>query len=119
MSQLDAALEPLFYYWKAARRSGEGFGDFTARVGFEALRRYSEGYVAQGAADALPKVGGGLVFVLGGRGLMGVGMWGGEGRRPWWRQVGKRLLFLGLVWSSSRRFQPANPRSTIQQTPHT
>jgi sulfite reductase (ferredoxin) len=57
LANLEAFLEPLFAYWRASRRPGEGFGDFSARVGFAALREYSAAYVTTSAADALPKVG--------------------------------------------------------------
>ncbi|KIZ04323.1 hypothetical protein MNEG_3640, partial [Monoraphidium neglectum] len=56
LANLEAFLEPLFAYWRASRRPGEGFGDFSARVGFAALREYSAAYVTTSAADALPKV---------------------------------------------------------------
>jgi hypothetical protein len=50
LADLESTLEPLFYYWGAARRAGEGFGDFCARVGFASLREYSAGYVPQAAS---------------------------------------------------------------------
>ena len=52
---LEAFLEPLFVYWRSARRAGEGFGDFSARVGFDALRAYAATYVPDTNGD-MPKV---------------------------------------------------------------
>lgn len=52
--QVDALLEPLFSYWKAEGRPGEGFGDFCDRVGFEALRARGKAAGASGAAAPEP-----------------------------------------------------------------
>lgn len=38
---LETALEPILFMYKQRRRPGEALGDFTARVGFEALREYT------------------------------------------------------------------------------
>lgn len=46
LKDLEQNLEPLFVFYKNSRRSGEGFGDFTARVGFDKLREFSKGYVS-------------------------------------------------------------------------
>jgi hypothetical protein len=57
LADLEAFLEPLFARFKAQRRGAdETFGDFTARVGPDALRAFSAAYVPAGAAD-LPQVG--------------------------------------------------------------
>lgn len=45
LRDLEDMLEPLLYYYKGARMPGEAFGDFTARVGFAALREYAKNYV--------------------------------------------------------------------------
>jgi hypothetical protein len=47
--ELEAELEPLFAFWKANRKEGEGFGYFVQRVGVAACRSYVDGYVAEGA----------------------------------------------------------------------
>ena len=43
-------------YWKQRRRPGEGLGDFTARVGFDELRKFSAGYIMPDAEASLPTV---------------------------------------------------------------
>ncbi|MDX2214290.1 MAG: sulfite reductase, ferredoxin dependent [Oculatellaceae cyanobacterium bins.114] len=43
-SELEAALEPLFFYFKNHRTPGESFGDFCHRVGFDGLREYAATY---------------------------------------------------------------------------
>ncbi len=35
-------LEPILYFYKNRRRPGEALGDFTSRVGFDAIRQYSK-----------------------------------------------------------------------------
>lgn len=63
--------------FKAQRRGAETFGDFCARVGFDALRAYQASYIAPAAVAALPKVGSGgraadsRACCLGRRGLPG------------------------------------------------
>jgi sulfite reductase (ferredoxin) len=49
LRDLESTLEPLLYYYKGARMPGEAFGDFTARVGFAALRQYAKNYVPMDA----------------------------------------------------------------------
>lgn len=49
-------LEPIFAMFKAQRRPGESFGDFVARVGFEAVREFSTAYVPAEAAEGMPQV---------------------------------------------------------------
>jgi sulfite reductase (ferredoxin) len=41
---LEATLEPLLVYFKQSRETGESFGDFCDRIGFDALRQYAESY---------------------------------------------------------------------------
>lgn len=53
---LEAFLEPLFYFFKQSRQRSEGFGDFCARVGFDALRDYAKHYVPSDRVDSLPTV---------------------------------------------------------------
>ena len=48
---LEAELEPLFAFWKGARREDEGFGYFTHRVGMQACRDFVAGYVRPEAAS--------------------------------------------------------------------
>ncbi|MEO0949215.1 MAG: sulfite reductase, ferredoxin dependent, partial [Cyanobacteria bacterium J06641_5] len=42
--ELESFLEPLFAYFKQARAESESFGEFCHRVGFDALRAFSENY---------------------------------------------------------------------------
>ncbi|MGC9504943.1 sulfite reductase, ferredoxin dependent [Baaleninema sp.] len=44
IDNLEAELEPLFVYFKKDRKPGERFGDFCHRVGFDALRQFTETY---------------------------------------------------------------------------
>lgn len=44
LEQLEETLEPLLAYFKQDRHSGETFGTFCDRVGFEALREFTVGY---------------------------------------------------------------------------
>jgi sulfite reductase (ferredoxin) len=41
---IEAALEPLFSYFKQSRLKKETFGDFCNRVGFDALREFASTY---------------------------------------------------------------------------
>ena len=54
--KLEETLEPIFYHYKQARKPQEPFGDFCTRVGFEALRKYSKGFVGKSAEEKLPQV---------------------------------------------------------------
>lgn len=38
---IEKVLEPILYFYKQRRRPGEALGDFTSRVGLEAIRDYS------------------------------------------------------------------------------
>ncbi len=42
--------------FKAQRRTNEAFGDFVARVGFDAVREYSAAYVPADATSGMPQV---------------------------------------------------------------
>ncbi len=53
---IETVLEPILVHYKQRRRQGESFGDFVARVGFQALRDYAAGYVTPAEEAALPKV---------------------------------------------------------------
>ncbi len=44
IDHLESFLEPLFVYFKQSRQAAESFGEFCGRVGFEALRQFSENY---------------------------------------------------------------------------
>jgi sulfite reductase (ferredoxin) len=41
---IEAKLEPLFVFFRDGRKQAESFGDFCDRVGFEALRQFTETY---------------------------------------------------------------------------
>ena len=40
LQDIEKALEPVLYMYKQRRRPGEALGDFTARIGFDALKQY-------------------------------------------------------------------------------
>lgn len=42
LQDIEKALEPVLYMYKRRRRPGEALGDFTARVGFDALKQYAK-----------------------------------------------------------------------------
>lgn len=42
-NDLESLLEPIFVYFKESRNSGESFGNFCDRVGFDAIREKTEG----------------------------------------------------------------------------
>ncbi len=51
IDDLETTLEPMFAFFKKGRQASESFGDFCDRIGFEALRNFSESYVpAKGAS---------------------------------------------------------------------
>mmetsp|Transcript_27780 Transcript_27780/g.60740 ORF Transcript_27780/g.60740 Transcript_27780/m.60740 type:complete len:739 (-) Transcript_27780:435-2651(-) len=54
IKDLEKTVEPLLAMYKAQRSAGEAFGDFVHRVGFDALRKYSETYTPGVAAAAAP-----------------------------------------------------------------
>ncbi|MDJ0673800.1 MAG: sulfite reductase, ferredoxin dependent [Calothrix sp. MO_167.B42] len=43
-NDLEKFLEPIFVFFKKSREKGESFGDFCARVGFDAIREFSANY---------------------------------------------------------------------------
>jgi len=58
LDKLEETLEPLLYFFKSRRSSeDESFGDFCARIGFDALRVYQKAYVAPPSISQLPRVG--------------------------------------------------------------
>ncbi|XFA73529.1 sulfite reductase, ferredoxin dependent [Thermosynechococcaceae cyanobacterium Okahandja] len=44
ITELEATLEPLLVYYRDRRQTGESFGDFCHRVGFDALREFAAHY---------------------------------------------------------------------------
>lgn len=44
VNDLESFFEPLFVYFKKSRQKNESFGDFCDRVGFDALREFSNNY---------------------------------------------------------------------------
>ena len=48
---LETQLEPIFVYFKQSRQSGESFGDFCDRVGFDAIREFATNYESKTAGD--------------------------------------------------------------------
>jgi sulfite reductase beta subunit-like hemoprotein len=49
ITDIPALLRPLFETFRSDRTPGEGFGDWTERVGFDALRQAAAAGRAQGA----------------------------------------------------------------------
>ncbi|MDJ0797984.1 MAG: sulfite reductase, ferredoxin dependent [Calothrix sp. MO_167.B12] len=43
-NDLEKFLEPIFVFFKKSREKGESFGDFCARVGFDAIREFTANY---------------------------------------------------------------------------
>jgi len=56
LADMETFFEPLFAMFKSQKRADESFGDFCARVGFEALRTYQESYIPEGQIKDLPTV---------------------------------------------------------------
>ncbi|KAK9919120.1 hypothetical protein WJX75_009543 [Coccomyxa subellipsoidea] len=54
IQDIEKVLEPMLFFFKNRRRPGEALGDFTARVGFDAIRQYSQDYVARDEESKLP-----------------------------------------------------------------
>jgi sulfite reductase (ferredoxin) len=52
--KMEETLAPIFAYWKEARQSGEAFGDFTHRVGKDAILAYMDSYTVTEADLAGP-----------------------------------------------------------------
>ncbi|MGK7933818.1 MAG: sulfite reductase, ferredoxin dependent [Microcystaceae cyanobacterium] len=44
IKELESFFEPIFVYFRDSKQTDEGFGDFCHRVGFDALRQFSETY---------------------------------------------------------------------------
>lgn len=57
LKDLEATLEPIFYFYSQASKPTESFGDFCSRVGFDALREYSSTYIPVDEVEQLPQVG--------------------------------------------------------------
>ena len=57
MQNLEPTLEPILYLYRQQRRHAETLGDFCARVGFDAIRKYSFGFVSESEASKLPQIG--------------------------------------------------------------
>mmetsp|Transcript_3426 Transcript_3426/g.11212 ORF Transcript_3426/g.11212 Transcript_3426/m.11212 type:complete len:360 (+) Transcript_3426:3-1082(+) len=57
VADLEATLEPIFWFFKTRREGDEAFGDFCDRVGFEVLNEYIAAYVPPPTIQVLPKVG--------------------------------------------------------------
>ena len=57
VKDLETFLEPLFAAFKGKRRGSESFGDFCARIGFDALRDFQSSYISPEAVKSLPQVG--------------------------------------------------------------
>ena len=57
MQDLEKTLEPIFYYYKQRRRPAESLGDFTARIGFDTLRKYCDSYMSAEELSSAPQVG--------------------------------------------------------------
>jgi sulfite reductase (ferredoxin) len=51
-NDLETFLEPIFVYFKKSRKKGESFGDFCDRVGFDAIRKFTESYKSKLAKAA-------------------------------------------------------------------
>ncbi|MBW4689286.1 MAG: sulfite reductase, ferredoxin dependent [Komarekiella atlantica HA4396-MV6] len=51
-NDLETQLEPIFNYFQQSRKSGESFGDFCDRVGFDAIREFAANYESQTVATA-------------------------------------------------------------------
>jgi sulfite reductase (ferredoxin) len=44
INELESFLEPIFAFFKKSREKGESFGSFCGRVGFDAIREFTENY---------------------------------------------------------------------------
>ncbi|MFH7029035.1 MAG: sulfite reductase, ferredoxin dependent [Heteroscytonema crispum UTEX LB 1556] len=51
-NDIETQLEPIFIYFKQSRKSGESFGDFCDRVGFDAIREFAANYESETAVKA-------------------------------------------------------------------
>ncbi len=50
INDLETQLEPILVFFKQSRNSGESFGDFCDRVGFDAIREFATNYESQATA---------------------------------------------------------------------
>lgn len=57
VQNLEHTLEPILYLFRQQRRPTETLGDFCARVGFDAIRSFSYGFVSESEAKNMPQVG--------------------------------------------------------------
>ncbi|MEL6135946.1 MAG: sulfite reductase, ferredoxin dependent [Cyanobacteria bacterium J06628_6] len=55
IQDMETTLEPMFAFFKRDRNGDESFGDFCARVGFDALRSFAETYVPAKTASGRRK----------------------------------------------------------------
>jgi len=46
-NDIETQLEPIFVFFKQSRKSGESFGDFCDRVGFDVLREFAANYESE------------------------------------------------------------------------
>jgi sulfite reductase (ferredoxin) len=46
-NDIETQLEPIFVFFKQSRKSGESFGDFCDRVGFDAIREFAANYESE------------------------------------------------------------------------
>jgi sulfite reductase (ferredoxin) len=54
-NDIESKLEPIFVLFREERQAGESFGDFCDRIGFDAIRKFSENYVPVQEAVKLSK----------------------------------------------------------------
>ncbi|BAZ53608.1 sulfite reductase, ferredoxin dependent [Nostoc sp. NIES-4103] len=50
-NDIESFLEPIFVYFKKSKQSGEKFGDFCDRVGFDAIREFAAQYVPEATPE--------------------------------------------------------------------
>ncbi|MGJ5673536.1 MAG: sulfite reductase, ferredoxin dependent [Nostochopsis sp.] len=43
-NDIESFLEPIFVYFKKSRKKGESFGNFCDRIGFDAIRKFTDSY---------------------------------------------------------------------------
>jgi sulfite reductase (ferredoxin) len=51
-NEIENFLEPIFIYFKQSKKSGESFGDFCDRLGFDAIREFTANYESETAVKA-------------------------------------------------------------------
>ena len=57
MQNLESTLEPILFLFRQQRRPAETLGDFCARVGSDAIRNFSYGFVSESEAKNMPQIG--------------------------------------------------------------